>query len=196
MYYEGALSDTDILIHLAKANKLDLLPLLFKKIIIPKYIYEVELVRKASKLLGIIRYEVNRPDSIFEVFDRETDKVINIAAKPVIDELRDYIGRGEAECAGYSVAYDIPIIISDNWNEFNLMPEYIMLSYRDLLSLCVKFEIIAMDAAEEYFNTINSIYERPTTMTFAEIYDKSIQDIYNKGWHKPLKIEEYQANGR
>jgi predicted nucleic acid-binding protein len=39
MRYIGAISDTDILINLAKVNRLDVLEYLFKEIIIPQYIY-------------------------------------------------------------------------------------------------------------------------------------------------------------
>ena len=43
MRYVGAVSDADILINLAEANRLDILELLFKKIIIPQFVYEIEI---------------------------------------------------------------------------------------------------------------------------------------------------------
>ena len=46
--YVGAISDTDILIHLTMVNGLDILELLFEIIIIPQYIYEIELPKKAG----------------------------------------------------------------------------------------------------------------------------------------------------
>lgn len=48
MRYVGAISDTDILINLAKVARLDILEHLFEEIIIPQYIYD-ELCRKAGR---------------------------------------------------------------------------------------------------------------------------------------------------
>ena len=48
MRYEGAISDTDILINLAKANGLGILRFIFKKVIVPQYIHGDELRRKAG----------------------------------------------------------------------------------------------------------------------------------------------------
>ncbi|MGI6669833.1 MAG: hypothetical protein ACOX4M_10890 [Acetivibrionales bacterium] len=54
--YIGAISDTDILIHLAMVNRLDILELLFEKIIIPLYIYE-----EAADIFDRINNQLSRP---------------------------------------------------------------------------------------------------------------------------------------
>ena len=54
MKYIATISDADMLIHLAKANALDILPLLFEKIIIPKYVFEREIKAKAGSYLSAI----------------------------------------------------------------------------------------------------------------------------------------------
>ena len=54
-----AISDTDILINLAKIDRLDLLDLLFDEIIIPHYVYDKELSKKAGKLFRKINLKIN-----------------------------------------------------------------------------------------------------------------------------------------
>jgi len=56
MRYIGAISDTDILINLAKVDRLDILEYLFKQIIIPQYVYDVEIKKKAGKYYGAINH--------------------------------------------------------------------------------------------------------------------------------------------
>ncbi|WP_297426491.1 hypothetical protein [Clostridium sp.] len=121
--YEAAISDTDIIINLAKVDRLDILKLVFSKIVIPHFVYDVELRRRAQSLFCKIEKEINRQDSIFEVVDRKEDFVLNKLAKPTIDEYKKYVGPGESECAGYAEAFRIPIIISDNSTEFKWMDD-------------------------------------------------------------------------
>ncbi|MGL5869333.1 hypothetical protein [Clostridium chrysemydis] len=116
--YTAAISDTDILINLAKVDRLDLLSLLFSKIIIPFFVYDYELRKKTGIYFSRIEAEIKKKDSIFEIVNREEDIVVNKLATPVIQNKRNVIGPGESECAGYASALRVPIIISDNKNEF------------------------------------------------------------------------------
>jgi len=118
MKYIGAISDVDMLINLARVNRLDILELLFKEIIIPQYVYDVEIAKKAGKYFSIINQADNKDGSIFLVLDRKKDKSINLLAKNIIEDMKRVIGPGESECAGYAHALRIPIIISDNYTEF------------------------------------------------------------------------------
>ena len=70
--------------------------------------------------------------------------------------MRKVIGPGESECAGYAHALRIPIIISDNYTEFKWMGEFITLTHRNILALCVYFGNIEQSEAEDIFNRINS----------------------------------------
>lgn len=76
MRYIGAISDTDILINLARVDRLDVLEYLFKEIIIPQYVYDVEIKKKAGKYYSIINHAINKDGSIFRVLDRKKDKSI------------------------------------------------------------------------------------------------------------------------
>ena len=52
MRYTGAISDADILINLARVNRLDILELLFKEIIIPQFAYDIEIKKNAGRYYG------------------------------------------------------------------------------------------------------------------------------------------------
>jgi hypothetical protein len=52
MRYTGAISDADILINLARVNRLDILELLFKEIIIPQFVYNIEIKKNAGRYYG------------------------------------------------------------------------------------------------------------------------------------------------
>lgn len=187
--YEAAISDTDILINLAKVEELKILSLLFSKIIIPAYVYEKEIKRKAGIHFHKIETEIKREGSIFEIVNRENDFVINKLAKPVISDKKDLIGPGESECAGYASALGIPIIISDNSTEFNWLEEYITLTHNNILSLCVYFHHICDGEGERIFNEINATLSRPTSLTFDEVYTRSFRRFHNCGWNDFLNIE-------
>ena len=53
MRYSGAISDADILINLARVNRLDILELLFKEIIIPQFAYDIEIKKNAGRYYGL-----------------------------------------------------------------------------------------------------------------------------------------------
>lgn len=86
MKYKGAISDADILINLAKADKIFILEHLFERIYIPKYVYERELIRKAGKSYSIIVQAFKKENSIFTLVDRKTNRTINYLAKDIIEE--------------------------------------------------------------------------------------------------------------
>lgn len=186
--YEAAISDTDILINLAKVGKLNVLNLLFSRIVIPYYVYDKELRRKAKSFFQKIDEEIHKSDSIFEIKNRNDDFVFNKLAKPVISDKSNLIGPGESECAGYASASGIPIIISDNKNEFKWLEEYITLTHNNLLSLCVYFKLMSDVEAEKIFNDINSLLSRPTSMTFDVVYSKSFIRFNENDWTDYLQI--------
>jgi len=188
MHYIGAISDTDILINLAMVNRLDVLEYLFKVIIIPQYIYDVEIKKKAGKYYNIINNAIYKDGSIFRVLDRAKDPSINILAKDIIEDKRKVIGPGESECSGYAHALRIPIIISDNYTEFKWMGEFITLTHRNILTLCVYFGNIKQTEAERIFNRINSQLSYPTQDTFDDQYRKTMRRISKNGWETYLGV--------
>ncbi|QAA33550.1 hypothetical protein [Clostridium manihotivorum] len=187
--YTAAISDTDILINLAKVNRLDLLSLLFSKIIIPFFVYDYELRKKTGIYFPLIEAEIKKEGSIFEIVNREDDAIVNKLAIPVILKKKDKIGPGESECAGYASALGVPIIISDNKNEFFELLEYITLTHNNIISLCIYFELISAIEGEEVFNSINSLLSRPTRLTFDQVYTKSFERFRKSGWNEYLGIE-------
>ncbi len=188
MRYICAISDTDILINLAKVDRLDVLEYLFKEIIIPQYVYDVEIKKKAGKYYSIINHAINKDGSIFHVLDRKKDKSINILAKDIIEDRRKVIGPGESECAGYAYALRVPIIISDNYTEFKWMGDFITLTHRNILALCVYFGNIEQGEAEDIFNRINSQLSYPTQDTFDDQYRKAMGRFSQNGWEAYLGI--------
>jgi len=189
MKYVGAISDTDILINLAIVNRFDILECLFEQIIIPQFVYDVEIKRKAGRHYSAIVQAINKNGSIFQVLDRKKDGALNRLSKEIIDDKRNLIGPGESECAGYATALRIPIIISDNFTEFKFLEEFITLTHKNILALCVHFKEITWEDAEHIFNGINSRLSRPTQNTFEHIFKKSLDTFKNNGWNKYLGIE-------
>lgn len=189
MRYTGAISDTDILINLAKVDRLDVLNYLFKEIIIPKYVYDVEIKNKAGKYYSLINTTVFKEGSIFRVIDRKKDKSINVLANDIIEDKRKVIGPGESECAGYARALRIPIIISDNYTEFKWMDEFITLTHRNILTLCVYFGDIEKSVAEDIFTRINNQLTYPTKKTFDDHYIMAMKSFERNCWEKYLGID-------
>lgn len=187
--YTAAISDTDILINLAKVDRLDLLSLLFSKIIIPFFVYDYELRKKTGIYFSRIEAEIKKESSIFEIVNREEDIVVNKLATPVIQDKRNVIGPGESECAGYASALGVPIIISDNKNEFKWLSEYITLTHNNILSLCIYFKLISVEEGEKVFDSINCLLSRPTKLSFDQVYTKSFERFYKSGWNEYLGIK-------
>jgi len=180
MKYKGAISDTDILINLAKADCLNVLECLFDEIIVPQYIVKVELKNKAGRYYYKILQFINDDKSIFKIVDRKNDKIINNLAKPTIECKKQLIGPGESECAGYAIAMRIPIIISDNYTEFKWLEEFIALTHRNILTLCVYFDYLTMESATVIFEDINSQLSKPSTNTIDDFYKRSWLWGYDK----------------
>lgn len=188
MKYKGAISDTDILINLAKGDCLNLLESLFDEIIIPQYIFEKELSKKAGINYTKIVQAIEKKNSIFKVVDRANDILINNLAKDIIQEKKKLIGPGESECAGYAAAFGVPTIISDNYTEFKWLDEYITLTHRDILTLSVYFDYISKETANDKFKTINSKLERPSSLSFEDFYIRSINRFNENDWCEFLGI--------
>lgn len=191
MKYRGAISDTDILINLAKGDCINLLELLFDEIAVPQFILDVELRKKAGVNYSKIVQTINDDNSIFKVVDRRNDRLVNNIAEEVIQEKKKLIGPGESECAGYATALGIPIIISDNYTEFKWLEEdYITLTHCNILTLCEYFDYISKESAANTFNNINSTLTRPTTLSYESLYYKSIRKFKENGWCDYLGIIE------
>lgn len=188
MRYIGAISDTDILINLAKVNRLDILEHLFKEIIIPQYVYDIELKKNAGRNYSTIVQAIGKEGSIFKVVDRKKDIALNRLSKDIIEEKKMLIGPGESECAGYAQALRIPIIISDNYTEFKWLDEYITLTHRNILALCVYFDVINKEEGEKIFDSINQQLTWPTQNTFEDYYNKSLKTFIHNSWNKYLGI--------
>ena len=191
MKYRGAISDTDILINLAKGDCINLLELLFDEIVVPQIILDVELRKKAGVNYSKIVQAISDDNSIFKVVDRRNDRLVNNIAEEVIQEKKKLIGPGESECAGYATALGIPIIISDNYTEFKWLEEdYITLTHCNILTLCEYFDYISKESAANTFNNINSTLTRPTTLSYESLYYKSIRKFKENGWCDYLGIIE------
>jgi predicted nucleic acid-binding protein len=191
MKYRGAISDTDILINLAKGDCINLLELLFDEIAVPQFILDVELRKKAGVNYLKIVQAINDDNSILKIVERRNDRLVNKIAEEVIQEKKKLIGPGESECAGYATALGIPIIISDNYTEFKWLEEdYITLTHRNLLALCVYFNHISMDSAIDTFNKINTTLARPSSLNFYNFYKRSMIKFKENGWCDYLGIIE------
>jgi len=189
MRYVGAISDTDILINLAIVNRFDILERLFQQIIIPWFVFDVEIKNKAGKHYGTIVQAINKDGSIFQVLNRKEDVALNRLSKEIIEDKKKVIGPGESECAGYATALRIPIIISDNYTEFKYLTEYITITHRNILALCVHFKEITMEDGEKIFNDINSQLKQPSQNSFDYFYSKSMKTFATNGWNEYLGIK-------
>ena len=187
--YTAAISDTDILIHFAKIGKLGILELLFTEIVVPYYIFDDELKIWAGNVYGIIRDYILSKESVFVVKNRKEDSILNRLAKDVIEEKRKIIGPGESECAGYAGALGVPIIISDNHTEFKYLDdEFILLNYSNILTLCVHHRYLTPKCAESVFEEIKSIMDRPTSLSFDTVYNRSLRRFREKEWNEYLEL--------
>jgi len=182
MRYIGAISDADILINLARSNKLNILELLFKEIIIPQFVYDNEIKKNAGRYYGVIKDALKKDGSIFKIVDRKKDISINILARDIIEDKKKVIGPGESECAGYAQALRIPIIISDNYTEFKWLDEFITLTHNNILALCVYFGEITKCEAQKIFDEINSMLTHPTKDSFDNQYRKALIRFEENGW--------------
>ncbi|ABR47082.1 hypothetical protein Amet_0857 [Alkaliphilus metalliredigens QYMF] len=187
--YVGAISDTDILINLAKVDGFNVLENLFEEIIIPHFIYDVELRKKAGKQYGKINTKIQEPNSIFKVVDRKKDFVVNKAAIPIIEEYNGIMGPGESECTGYAAALDIPIIVSDNVREFKYFDEeFIPLTHNSLLVLNVHFKQMEFYEGQIIFNGINETLTQPLPLSFQEVCHRTKRQFNQKGWNDYLGL--------
>jgi hypothetical protein len=179
MRYIGAISDTDILINLAKVNRLDVLDYLFKKIIILQYVYDFEIKKKAGRYYSTINHAINKDGSIFRVLDRKKDKSINILAKDIIEEMRK-VYRPEKASGRLCSCIKNTYIISDKYTEFKWKMIYNINSQK-YAGLCVYFgdnEIVNRDI----FNQINGQLSNPTPDTFEDQYRKAMKRCSKNSW--------------
>lgn len=62
---KAAVSDTDILIHLVKADVIDFLKLIFETIFIPQYVYDVEIKKTSGQYYHKIIEIINSSYFVF-----------------------------------------------------------------------------------------------------------------------------------
>lgn len=185
--YVAAISDTDILIHLTKSRHLSLLDQLFEVVYLPEHIYKKGLREKAGVLYYQIDQIIKDPDSIFVVIAvNDMDLIQKQVRKLTLNEIGDSVGRGEAECAALSKAKDILIIISDNSTEFKFLSEFIMLTYFDLLALCVHHQIMNAKEAAAIYNDVNNILDRKSGDSFEVKNRRTMERIATNGWDNIL----------
>ena len=79
-------------------------------------------------------------------------------------------------------------IISDNYTEFKWMDEFITLTHRNILALCVYFGDIEHSEAEDIFNQINGQLSYPTQDTFDDQYRKAMKRFSKNSWEAYLGI--------
>ena len=96
------------------------------------------------------------------------------------------VGRGESECAGYATAMGIPIIISDNENEFKYFEEYVMLTYYNILTLLVYWNHIDQKMGKSKYEDVNNILGYPSAKTFESRQRETLNKIRKNEWEKPL----------
>lgn len=113
---------------------MNILELLFKEIVIPQYVYDIEIKKNAGKFYGLINEAIHKDKSTFKIVDRKKDIFVDMLAKDIIEDKKKVIGPGESECAGYAKALRIPIIISDNYTEFKWLSEFITLTHNNILT--------------------------------------------------------------
>jgi len=185
--YIAAISDTDILIHLTKAKQLKILDYLFEVVYFPEYIYKKELRNKAGSEYFEIDRLINDPNSIYKIVtDYEMDLTQKQIKRITLNEIGDLVGRGEAECAALSKAKDIPIIISDNSTEFKFLSEFLMLTYFDLLTLCVYHKVMHIKEATDIYNAINSILNHKSSDSFEVKRGRTMKRIEDNKWERIL----------
>lgn len=130
---------------------------------------------------------INDPGSIFiEVADSDMDLTQKQVKKLTLNEIGDLVGRGEAECAALSKAKDIPIIISDNSTEFKYLSEFIMLTYFDLLALCVHHKIMEAEEADAIYNDVNGVLDHKSSDSFEMKHSRTMARIDTNEWGRIL----------
>ncbi|MEK5063648.1 hypothetical protein [Cytobacillus sp. FSL R5-0596] len=187
--YRASVADADLLIHLGKADCLDILEHLFDEVVVPKYILDNEMLKKNRyQRTKVAQYNRKNSSALFQFKDKEQNKAFKSIVNRERSEMLKYVDQGEAECCGYAKALKIEIIISDNKNDYPDMEErgYILLGHRDLLPLLVFFNLMSKQDVESIYNTINAGMSKKSSFSFDETYDRSLQRIREKGWSEKL----------
>ena len=89
--YVATIADADILIHLVKNGYLNIVEMLFQKVIIPHYVLENEVRKKDYQSHEKLKAVLNLPNSTFELVNREDDFAINRIAKSEIADKKKCI---------------------------------------------------------------------------------------------------------
>jgi hypothetical protein len=112
--------------------------------------------------------------------DREFDQFDKIARQKA-REVAAFIDNGEAHCVGYSYALQIPIVISNNKNEFDIMEQYVIpLNFPRLLFVLEQKGIISSQDAESIYKQINEHMEHPSSRSYQDWVNEMIEEITNQ----------------
>ncbi|CAH0344790.1 hypothetical protein [Bacillus sp. CECT 9360] len=187
MKLSAAISDTDLLIHLFETGNLHIIETLFEKIYVPRQIMRelqyknkevVFLVRKNHNLKNIY---VNTEDQEYEIFNRTA----SIKAR----EVAAFIDNGEAHCVGYSFAMQIPIVISNNRKEFEIMEQHVVpLNFARILFILEQKEFISLEEAKRLYTEINTNMSYPSSWSYQKWAAEMNQKLQNPIWKKALDL--------
>jgi predicted nucleic acid-binding protein len=97
-------SNTSPLIGLSAIGKIELLPLLFTRVLIPVAV-EKE-VRAGAKL-------ASQRDQILQVFRSPWAEIVPVPSSPLLLSLRERLGAGEAESIILALNRDLPVLLDD-----------------------------------------------------------------------------------
>jgi predicted nucleic acid-binding protein len=147
MKLTAAISDTDILIHLFETENLHIIEMLFESIYVPRQVMR-ELQRQNKNVSYFVRRNSNQRNIYVNTENPEFDQFDKIAKRKA-QEVIAYIDRGEAHCVGYSYAMGIPIVISNNRAEFEVMEKFVIpLNFPRILFVIEKKGMIKREEAE------------------------------------------------
>lgn len=201
--FDAAVSDTDILIDLYRTDTLELLRVLFNKIIIPEYIFQREIPKAANKFKdttgwGLKEYISNNPDYILVVADKDMPADVRMLKKKIKADTNIDImaGRGEVECVTYALASGINIVVSNNITEFNYLNTpwapvintyAIMVNYYHILTIAVLHGKLTKEEAKVYYDKIRVV--KNSDVSFDSKIKESVEYFKESSYVKALNLE-------
>lgn len=193
--YTASVGDTDLLVNVAKSKHINIMENLFDRLIIPKYISDIEMLKIGKdERFFLIKYKRLNPNSPIEFMDREQEgKVFNKIASNERSRMLEVVGgKGECECCGYARALDTRIVISDNKIDYPDMEKegYILLGHKELITLNIYFGLLTPTQGEQIYNDINLSLTNPNGHNYNEMYKRSMKRFRDKNWCEYLRIAE------
>ncbi|PFI14617.1 hypothetical protein [Bacillus cereus] len=188
MKLTAAISDTDLLIHLFETGTLHIIESLFEKVYVPRQVMR-ELQFKNKDVSYFVRKSHNSKDTIYvNTEDREFD-LFDKKAKSKAREVAAFIDNGEAHCVGYSYAMQIPIVISNNRREFEIMEQYVIpLNFARILFVLEKKGFINREKAEELYIKINGNMTHPSSLSYQDWFNEMLEKLETQNWKLSLNL--------